>query len=351
MYDIVIGRKKVDLEKYGTKGTILLGKHYVKMGQVTSMSNNILLDVTRSHVVFVCGKRGGGKCLHGDTLITLSDGSQIPVKELDDTDKDILSLNQDLKICSTQKDEFFKRIVKKLFVLKLRSGKEIKITEEHPLLTIKGWIPVKDLGIGSRIATPREIGFFGEKDVSEEKIKILAYLIAEGHISNNFILFTNKDNKILNDYKKSIKEFDSALKLNHHSSKYTLRVVQNRKRKVNAIRDEKGRFLLGSKFDSKSSLRKWLNEINLYGKLSGDKFVPELIFNLPKNKVSLFLNRLFSCDGTIWSEKNVWKVSYSSKSKKLIRQVHHLLLKFGIFASLGNGSNTQHSSRISNCHS
>ena len=109
MYDIVIGRKKVDLEKYGTKGTILLGKHYVKMGQVTSMSNNILLDVTRSHVVFVCGKRGGGKCLHGDTLITLSDGSQIPVKELDDTDKDILSLNQDLKICSTQKDEFFKR--------------------------------------------------------------------------------------------------------------------------------------------------------------------------------------------------------------------------------------------------
>jgi len=334
MYDIVIGRKKVDLEKYGTKGTILLGKHYVKMGQVTSMSNNILLDVTRSHVVFVCGKRGGGKCLHGDTLITLSDGSQIPVKELDDTDKDILSLNQDLKICSTQKDEFFKRIVKKLFVLKLRSGKEIKITEEHPLLTIKGWIPVKDLGIGSRIATPREIGFFGEKDVSEEKIKILAYLIAEGHISNNFILFTNKDNKILNDYKKSIKEFDSALKLNHHSSKYTLRVVQNRKRKVNAIRDEKGRFLLGSKFDSKSSLRKWLNEINLYGKLSGDKFVPELIFNLPKNKVSLFLNRLFSCDGTIWSEKNVWKVSYSSKSKKLIRQVHHLLLKFGILSKI-----------------
>ncbi len=61
MYDIVIGRNKKDLEKYGTKGTILLGKHYVKMGQVTSMSNNILLEVTRSHVVFVSGKRGSGK--------------------------------------------------------------------------------------------------------------------------------------------------------------------------------------------------------------------------------------------------------------------------------------------------
>ena len=45
MYDIVVGRSKSDMEKYGTKGTILLGKHYVKMGQVTSMSNNILLAI------------------------------------------------------------------------------------------------------------------------------------------------------------------------------------------------------------------------------------------------------------------------------------------------------------------
>jgi uncharacterized protein len=61
MYDIVIGRGKSDLQKYGQRGTILIGKHYVQMGQVTSLSNNVYLDVTRSHVVFVCGKRGGGK--------------------------------------------------------------------------------------------------------------------------------------------------------------------------------------------------------------------------------------------------------------------------------------------------
>jgi len=61
MYDIVIGRDEEDKVKYGNKGTIFLGKHYVKMGQTTSLSNNIYLDVTRSHVVFVCGKRGSGK--------------------------------------------------------------------------------------------------------------------------------------------------------------------------------------------------------------------------------------------------------------------------------------------------
>jgi uncharacterized protein len=61
MYDIVIGRNEVDQEKFGDKGTILLGKHYVKMGRTSSLANKIMLDMIRSHVVFICGKRGSGK--------------------------------------------------------------------------------------------------------------------------------------------------------------------------------------------------------------------------------------------------------------------------------------------------
>ncbi|KYK25201.1 hypothetical protein AYK26_06300 [Euryarchaeota archaeon SM23-78] len=61
MYDIIIGRQPEDKEKFGEKGTVFLGKHYVKMGRTTSLSNRVLLDVIRSHIVFVCGKRGGGK--------------------------------------------------------------------------------------------------------------------------------------------------------------------------------------------------------------------------------------------------------------------------------------------------
>ena len=61
MYDIVIGRKESDKEKYGTQGSVFIGKHYVKMGQTVSLSNKVYLDVAKSHVVFVCGKRGSGK--------------------------------------------------------------------------------------------------------------------------------------------------------------------------------------------------------------------------------------------------------------------------------------------------
>ena len=61
MYDIIIGRSEKDREKYGLQGTVLLGRHYIKMGRITSLSNNIYLDVATSHVVFICGKRGSGK--------------------------------------------------------------------------------------------------------------------------------------------------------------------------------------------------------------------------------------------------------------------------------------------------
>ena len=76
MNDIIIGRDASDRKKFGDKGIILLGKHYVKMGRTTSLSNRVFMDVTRSHVIFVCGKRGGGKSY---TLGVIAEGvSDLP---------------------------------------------------------------------------------------------------------------------------------------------------------------------------------------------------------------------------------------------------------------------------------
>jgi len=61
VFDVIIGRSKKDVLKYGKEGTVLLGKQYVKMGQTTSLSNPVYLDVAGAHVVFIVGKRGSGK--------------------------------------------------------------------------------------------------------------------------------------------------------------------------------------------------------------------------------------------------------------------------------------------------
>ena len=61
VYNIVTGRNESDKKTFGDKGLVFLGKGYVKMGQYTSLSNKIFMDVARSHVILVAGKRGSGK--------------------------------------------------------------------------------------------------------------------------------------------------------------------------------------------------------------------------------------------------------------------------------------------------
>ena len=341
-FDIVLGRSSKDYSKLGNDASMLIGKHYVTMGKTVSLANDIYVDVNGSHVILICGKRGGGKCLHEDTLINLSDGRVIPIKDLEKESSQIMGLDNDLKIKGLQKEEFFKRKAKDLVILKLKSGKELKLTKEHPLLTISGWIPVNELRKGSRIATPRIIPSFGTCELRECEVKILAYLISEGHLSNGFVLFSNLDTNLVEDFKKSIKEFDSSLKIENHG-KGSYRVSSIKKKYIfneaNASRDSNGTFIDSQIKPQKSSLTKWLITQGIYDQLSLDKIIPECVFKAPKRQIALFLNRLFSGDGSIYKKKYsetkmYWRVSYSSSSRILIKQVHDLLLRFGILSRI-----------------
>ena len=60
-YDVIIGRNESDKKDFGDKGLVYIGKGFVKMGQYTSLSNKIFLDVVRTHVILIAGKRGSGK--------------------------------------------------------------------------------------------------------------------------------------------------------------------------------------------------------------------------------------------------------------------------------------------------
>jgi len=309
--DIIVGRISSHIKKYEKKATGYIGKVVVSGGDDPVLGKNVLMDLSRSHVAIVCGKRGGGKCLTGDTLITLEDGREVPIKELEKENKKIISLQDNLKLKTTIKEQFYKRTVNKILDINLRSGKNLKLTPEHPLLTITGWKEAKELKKGNKIATPRTIPVFGKTKLPDYEIKFLAYLVAKGHHRNDFILFSNTDKKIIEDLKNAIYSFDKNLKIMPHGWG-------------------------GFRINKKSTLKKYLDSLGLYNVRSETKFIPANIFLLQKKQLSLFLNRLFSCDGAIYFDNNKkeFLVSYSSSSYKLIKQVQSLLLRFGLISTI-----------------
>lgn len=60
-FDVIIGRNESDMKAFGNRGLAFIGKSFVTMGNYTSLSNPIYMDVARSHVILVSGKRGSGK--------------------------------------------------------------------------------------------------------------------------------------------------------------------------------------------------------------------------------------------------------------------------------------------------
>ena len=61
MNEIIVGRRKEDLEEFGSKCTGYIGKHIVGKGEEAHLTNPILIDFLRPHVILISGKRGEGK--------------------------------------------------------------------------------------------------------------------------------------------------------------------------------------------------------------------------------------------------------------------------------------------------
>jgi replicative DNA helicase len=83
-------------------------------------------------------------------------------------------------------------------------------------------------------------------------------------------------------------------------------------------------------------LQERIVELGLSGTGSHDKFVPDVVFTLPREQVALFLSRLFATDGSAWvaEDHGYFGISYCSVSERLIRDVQHLLLRFGILSRI-----------------
>ena len=109
MYDIILGRTMSDQKKFGKDGTVFIGKQYVQMGQTSSLSNPIYLDVSRTHAMLIVGKRGGGKSYTmGSIAEGLSDMDPSISKNLSFILMDTMGVYWSMKYSNSKEDGLLK---------------------------------------------------------------------------------------------------------------------------------------------------------------------------------------------------------------------------------------------------
>jgi replicative DNA helicase len=281
-------------------------------------------------LIIVAGRPSMGKCIvSGSRLLDPQTGRLRPVEAMVQSgDGSLLTVDEHYQLQPTQATHFVDDGRKPVFRVRTALGREICTTLTHPFLHLDGWKPLSELQPGDHIAVPRRLPYFGRHRLPEQQVKLLAYFIADGCLTQTLPQFTNADARLREEFIESIRCFPGV--------KTTL-VTSGGIRTLLSVEPLQllPEGLAAASHNSPNPVTHWLQELGLWGKDAHAKILPDIVFELEQSQMALFLNHLFACDGSAYiQQEEQYGIAYSTVSLQLARQLQHLLLRFGINAKL-----------------
>lgn len=263
-------------------------------------------------------------CLTEDARILRADtGAETTLGELyalGAKDVPVWALDDRLQYVRRHLTQVFPTGVKPTYRLRLASGKEVTATANHPFLTYEGWTPLGELAPGSRIGVPRHVpGPEQEARWDDRKIVMLAHLLGDGSfVRRQPLRYASIDEANL----AAVSDAATAFGITPVREEYAAA-------RVTTLRLPSPHRLTHGK---RNPIAAWLDDFGLFGARSHEKFVPEGVFHLPKEQITLFLRHVWATDGsvTVASNGRSGRVYYASTSRRLVDDLSRLLLRFGI---------------------
>ena len=284
--------------------------------------DEILSGLQPSTLNIIGARPAMGKCVAWDTpMVDRRTGAMRTAAEIFDSalleaDVPLLSLSDDAKLVPTTASALLDDGIKPVYQVETLAGRRIRITASHPLLSQHGWRPLEQLRAGDFIAAPSTIPIFGNAEVPDAEIDLLALLIGDGSIGPG--AGTPSLTCAVTDV------FDVA-----QSAAQTFGA--NLTFKATAGAATTYRISRGCDGGVPNPVTEMLRRHECWGKAAHDKRVPAAVFTAPRHQVIRFLNRLFTTDGKAWIAKAGYaRIGYGTVSEQLSLDVMHLLLRFGI---------------------
>ena len=302
------------------------------------------------HVLLI-GDPGAGKCIVGDSFITLHTGEILSIREFVDRYEkelnlslpEVFSLGMEGNSFVSQPLGVWKRkSPKSLLKIKTSTGHEVLLTKDHPLFTTEHGLiyarPAQDFKIGDYIATPSKMIVGGVLQTLPVIVpsrahnrthcghptildgcmaRLLGYLTGDGSVrktkTGGCLAFSNSDVVLLQDFERLVQTLFQ-------------KQVSKRQKVGTSAKDY---------YVSSVELSQFIHDIEpTLLQTSGEKRVSVSLMKSPNHILKEYIKALYDCEGHVVKTKR--EIEFSTKSEVLAKQLRLLLLRFGIYSQLSS---------------
>ena len=121
------------------------------------------------------------ECVTGETLVCLTSGRRVPIAELAGSEPEVWAVDDRHQLTAARADKVWKVGRRAVFNVQLASGRSIRATAEHRLLSAAGWATVSALKVGQQLALARRLPEpLQPKRWPDHWVVLLAHLVGDG---------------------------------------------------------------------------------------------------------------------------------------------------------------------------
>ncbi len=197
-----------------------------------------------------------------------------------------------------------------------REGFTLRATENHRIMTTRGWVEAKDLQPGDAVHVLNRKGGFGAEG-SLDLGRVLGWLVGDGTVKADraVLSFWGDERELAQPFREAV---DAVVRPATRARDYATGVVAVAERNEARVQS--------------SRLRELAEE---HGLVDEKMLVPEVVFQGSEDMQRGFLQALFTADGTVLDRPQHGRgARLTSVSYEMLQEVQQLLLNFGIFSRI-----------------
>ncbi|MBI3998140.1 MAG: replicative DNA helicase [Armatimonadetes bacterium] len=290
-----------------------IDRRYRDKGMVTGVPTGFTeLDKLTSglqpaDLIIVAARPSMGKCLKFDAeVVDATTGEVRTVQEMVTAGHAaLLTLDRNNRFRPATPSLFVDDGIKPVFRVTTSGGRQVETTLTHPFLTPHGWEPLAALAPGVLIAVPRRLPVFGRSELPDHEVKLLAYLCS-GRLP--------ADPRIAEDFADAASAAEAILAATRGHSAASSGI--------------------GGGAEGGTAVADLLWRYPELGQPPAGRVIPPAVFTLRRDKLALFVNRLLGSIAEVSEHPEGYTITASLPSRRMARGLQHLLLRFGVPASL-----------------